>query len=137
MSGNVYNVLVRNMHFQGAMFAGRIKSGRGRGGNVHNITFEDITLEHTVVGMAISMLYASGGEPAPPFADTTPHIEDVTYRRVSGTAGNAGAFLCLPESQCRGLHMEDVNVTSFLGGFECLRATGDTAGIISPAACFE
>lgn len=32
MSGDVYNVLVRNVHFKEVMFASRIKSGRGRGG---------------------------------------------------------------------------------------------------------
>jgi polygalacturonase len=33
MSGDVYNVTVRNVHFKEALFAVRIKSGRGRGGN--------------------------------------------------------------------------------------------------------
>ncbi len=32
MSGDVYNIMVRNMHFKEVMFASRIKSGRGRGG---------------------------------------------------------------------------------------------------------
>jgi polygalacturonase len=34
MSGGVYNVMVRNVKFKGALFAGRIKSGRGRGGKL-------------------------------------------------------------------------------------------------------
>ena len=89
------------------------------------------------MGLAISMLYASGGEEAPPQAPTTPHVENISYKRVSGTAGNAGAFLCLPESECKGLHLEDVNITSFIGGFECFRAAGTTAGSVSPDACFK
>lgn len=105
-------------------------------GKVHNVTFEDITLDHAVMGLAISMLYASGGEEAPPLAPTTPHIENISYKRISGTAGNAGAFLCLPESECKGLHLEDVNITSFIGGFECFRAAGTTAGSVSPDVCF-
>jgi polygalacturonase len=32
MSGDVYNVTVRNVHFKESLFAVRIKSGRGRGG---------------------------------------------------------------------------------------------------------
>lgn len=32
MSGDIYNVTVRNMHFKESLFAIRIKSGRGRGG---------------------------------------------------------------------------------------------------------
>jgi hypothetical protein len=104
-------------------------------GKVYNCTFEDLTLDRAVMGVAISMVYASG-EPAPPHSETTPHIEDLTYRRITGTAGNAGAFLCLPESQCRGLTLEDVNITSFLGGFECFRAQGSTSGVVVPDACF-
>jgi hypothetical protein len=102
---------------------------------VSNCTFEDLTLEHNVMGLAISMLYAEG-EPAPPASETTPHIENLQYTRISGTAGTAGAFLCLPESQCRGLALTDVNITSFLGGFECFRAQGSTSGVVIPDACF-
>lgn len=104
-------------------------------GKVYNCTFEDLTLEHTVMGLAISLVYAHG-EKAPPTSETTPHIADLTYRRISGTAGNAGAFLCLPEAPCRGLTLTDVNVTSRLGGFECFRAEGSTSGTVTPAACF-
>lgn len=136
MSGDVYNIMVRNLHFKEVMFASRIKSGRGRGGKVYNVTFEDITMDHAVMGLAISMLYASGGQRAPPTNETTPHIENISYRRITGTAGNAGAFLCLPESECRGIHLEDVNIDSFLGGFECIRAAGTTAGTVVPSACF-
>ena len=105
-------------------------------GKVYNVTFEDITMDHAVMGLAISMLYASGGQRAPPTNETTPHIENISYRRITGTAGNAGAFLCLPESECRGIHLEDVNIDSFLGGFECIRAAGTTAGTVTPSACF-
>jgi len=105
-------------------------------GKVYNVTFEDITMDHAVMGLAISMLYASGGQRAPPTNETTPHIENISYRRITGTAGNAGAFLCLPESECRGIHLEDVNIDSFLGGFECVRAAGTSAGKVVPSACF-
>jgi hypothetical protein len=103
---------------------------------VRNITFENLELDHAIMGFAITMLYASGGEPAPPQSETTPHIEDIKYINISGTAGNAGAFLCLPESECRGISMTDVNITSFLGGFECFRASGSVSGTVVPDACF-
>lgn len=136
MSGDVYNVTIRNIHFNTTMFAVRIKSGRGRGGKVSNCSFEDLTMEHNVMGLAITMLYAKGDK-APPASETTPHIENIQYSRISGTAGNAGAFLCLPESECRGLSMTDVNITSFLGGFECFRAQGSSSGVMVPDACFD
>lgn len=88
------------------------------------------------MGVAITMLYASGGERAPPQDASTPHIESIFYRRITGTAGNAGAFLCLPESPCRDILLEDVRIDSFLGGFECFRAAGSVVGDVSPEACF-
>lgn len=104
---------------------------------MYDITYEDITLDHTPMGFAITMLYASGGERAPPRNESTPHIESIFYRRVNGTAGNAGAFLCLPEAQCRNLVLEDVTIDSFLGGFECFRAAGSSVGTVTPDACFK
>lgn len=133
MSGNVFNVTIRGTHFQGALFALRIKSGRGRGGLVRDITVEDAILEDMVMGLAITMHYADG-EPAPPNDETTPHIENVFYRNITGSALDAGAFLCLPESACRGITLHDVNIKS-VGGFLCERAFGTTDETVSPDAC--
>ena len=106
-------------------------------GYVRNITYDNLRLEHAVMGVGISMLYAKDGEPAPPNDVSTPHIEDITYSRVQGVAGSAGAFLCLPESECRGIRLEEVNITSPIGGFECFRASGSTSGTVTPEACFD
>ena len=69
MSGDVYDVIIRNAQFHGSLFAVRIKSGRGRGGLVRNITLENAVLDKVASGLVITMHYASGGEPAPPNAD--------------------------------------------------------------------
>lgn len=136
MSGGVYNVTLRDIHYKGALFALRIKSARGRGGLVRNITLEGAVLEDVVMGMAITMHYQDG-EPAPPLDEETPHIEDVTFRNIKGSALDAGTFLCLAESACRGITMEDIDITS-IGGFVCERAfgTADDANV-SPQACFR
>lgn len=87
------------------------------------------------MGLAISMTYAKG-DPAPPNSDTTPHIENITYDNITGTSGTAGAFICLPESECRNLHMNNINITSFIGDFECFRVQGTSTGENSPNPCF-
>lgn len=133
MSGGVYNVTLQDVHFKGALFALRIKSARGRGGLVRDISVRDIVLEDVAMGLALTMRYADG-DPAPPLDEHTPHFEGVTYANISGTALDAGAFLCLVESACRGIHMENINITS-IGGFICDRAFGTTSGVVIPESC--
>ena len=115
MSGDVYNVTIRDVEFVGSLFAVRIKSGRGRGGLVRDITVENARLTKVASGLVITMHYASGGEPAPPAAESTPHIENIVYRNISGSVISPGVFACLPESACRGLYLEDVRLTSPMG----------------------
>ena len=136
MSGGVYNVVVRNVHFRGSEFATRIKSARGRGGVVQNITFENLTFDNNVMGVAINMNY-SHDDPAPPLDERTPHVKNIVYRNISGRALTAGVFEGLAESAVTDILLEDVNISAAVGGFECYRAKGGTAGnFVIPDACF-
>ena len=105
-----------------------------RAGVVRNVTFEDLTIDGAEDVTVITMHYSSN-DPAPPVDERTPHVEDITFRRITATrALNAGTFACLPESSCRGLLLEDVSVDS-VGGFQCIRAEGQAAGAVAPASC--
>lgn len=137
MSGGVYNIMVRGVTFKGALFSSRIKSARGRGGYVRNVTFEDIVMLDNIVGPGISMFYADG-EPLAPNDPGTPHISDVTYRTHSGNALTAGAFLCLPEAPCKNILMDGINISSRIGGFECVSAFGSSVGtVMVPDSCLK
>lgn len=136
MSGDVYNIMVRGVAFHGSKFAARIKSGRGRGGQVYNVTFEDLTFEQNEMGFAITMHYSSE-PPAPPRDITTPHIRDITFRRITGSALTAGALMCLEEAPCHGILFEDINISSKVGGLECIRAFGESKGDVYPASCLK
>eukprot|EP01038_Epipyxis_sp_PR26KG_P008835 gene8835-11926_t len=135
MSGDVYNVIVRDVRFTGSLFTTRIKSARGRGGKVFNVTFEDLSLDYAIMGLAINLKYGDGNA-STPASDTTPHIDNINYRRIKGSATTAGAFICLPESVCRGITMEDVIISSTIGGFECFRVSGNSTGTVKPPSCF-
>ena len=137
MSGGVYNVMVRGVSFKGGLYSSRIKSARGRGGYVRNITFEDLALTDNVIGPSINMYYADGA-PLSPTDPGTPHIYDITYRRHSGTALTAGAFLCLPEAPCRNIIFDDFNISSRVGGLECINAFGESLGeVMIPDSCLK
>jgi hypothetical protein len=112
MSGGVYNVTVKNTVFKGSEFALRIKSARGRGGRVSGVTVEDCTLIGvTQAALAFNMDYGSN-PPSPSSSPLTPHVGNVSFVRVNGTAlGFAGWLRCLPEAPCFGIRLEDVNIS--------------------------
>ena len=124
----------RNIEFNVALFASRIKSSRGRGGKVYNITFQDLILKDTITGLAITMYY-SNEDFAPPLDISTPHIYDINYQNITGNVLTAGIFGCLPESECRSLTVQDINLYGIIGGFECFRAKGNQIGTVIPESC--
>lgn len=137
MSGGVYNVMVRGVSFKGALYSTRIKSARGRGGYVRNITFEDLTLTENVIGPSINMYYADG-EALSPADPGTPHIYDITYRRHSGSALTGGVLLCLPEAPCKNIIFDNFNISSRIGGLECVSAYGESVGdVMIPESCLK
>jgi polygalacturonase len=150
MSGGVYNIFVKGVTFNSSLFATRIKSGRGRGGYVRNVTFEDLTLHMVPSGVVITTKYANpDNNITRPRDETTPHISDITYRRITGTVANAGIFRCLPEAPCTGITLEDINLTApSLGGidrdkvvildFACAFVSGNVGDAVVPdASCID
>lgn len=134
MSGGVYNITIRNVHFHAAKFAVRVKSGRERGGEVRDVTAENLCFDKMEMGVMINMHYGDG-EAAGPNDEGTPHVHDITLRNISGNALDAGFFECLPESTCHNIALDNVNIT-YKGGFQCYHASGITNGVVIPDACF-
>lgn len=136
MSGNVYNVMVKGVTFKGSLFSSRIKTARGRGGFVKNITFQDLVLTDCAMGPSINMYYSGNDHNMAPFNDiTTPHISNIHYLDHRGSAIVPGAFFCLPESPCMNIEMNNVNISSIGKKFECINAHGNSTGIIVPESC--
>ena len=137
MSGGVYNVLVKGVSFAGSLYSTRIKSARGRGGYVRNITFEDLTLSDNVMGPSVNMYY-DDGDKLSPTDPGTPHISGITYRNHNGNAITGGVFLCLPEAPCTDITLENINLTTRVAGFECINAFGETGGdVVYPESCLR
>ncbi len=134
--GGVRNVTVRNCTFEGTENGLRIKSNRGRGGRVENISYRDITMKN--VNPAITLTCAYGGTSAgdaahssAPKNDTAKAVDETTpvYRniRISNLKAtcdrDAGIIIGLPESQIADVVLENVEITS-VKGFTIRNAKG-------------
>ena len=111
MSGGVYDVLFQNISGDGMGTGIRIKSERGRGGVIANVTYRDIRLTNTG-GQAVqfTMNYAPGLPPTN--ATATPALRNVTVSGLVSQASKDGWLLDgLPESPLENLTFNNVSIT--------------------------
>lgn len=122
MSGSVRDVTVRRCILVDTDRGLRVKTRRGRGGRVENITLEDCRMERVAMPLVINSFYfcdADGRSDfvqsrAPlPLTDSTPQISGITIRNVvaNDVAIAAAAFYGLPEAPIRDITIENYHVT--------------------------
>ena len=107
MAGSVRRVAVSNCVFQDIERGIRIKSTRGRGGVVEDVQVSNIVvrnLKHEAI--AIDLFYTAA--PPEPVSERTPHVRNIHYSGITGTARKAGTLLGLEEAR-----VEDVSITDF------------------------
>ncbi len=80
MSGGVRNVLFERIQMKGADVGIRIKSQRGRGGFVENITYRDIDMDGVSTAIQVTMNYNHGLTPTN--ATATPVFRDILVQNV-------------------------------------------------------
>lgn len=142
-SGGVKRVLVENNSFVGSMYGFRIKTARGRGGEVSDITFRNNRMTDVDVPLVFSSYYAyrpmdrreaerqaaptgfvlgnqiwpGEDDPAMPFAhDKTPRITNIVIDGLQATGAEwAGVATGLPESPISGLVLRNVRVEAGKG----------------------
>ncbi|KAA0158576.1 hypothetical protein FNF27_08279 [Cafeteria roenbergensis] len=135
-SGNVTDVRIQRVTMTGTQRGVRVKSGKGRGGVVANILYEDMQLQGVGTPVSISQLYTKPTSPGP-----APEFRSITVRNltsVDSPAGSgAGEVSCLPESPCDSgfsfLHMH----VSTSGKWTCSNADVSSTDVspVMPAAC--
>ena len=143
-NGGVSNLRVQRCIFKNLASGIRIKSSRGRGGLVENISYSDIIMQNVKVPISISSYYEdSAKEEAPqPMTDTTPIFRNIRIKNVKATSPygivdivdritdfvyyfyayhavlephNAGAIIGLPESPVTNVVMENVHISALTG----------------------
>jgi len=123
-SGGVRNMLVHRCTFEGTETGVRMKSGRGRGGVVENLTYEDLTLKNVGVAISITSYYADStidaallDDKPQPVTATTPIWRNITIRNLTATGGtvNAGLIASLPEVPAENITLENVKIQAPTG----------------------
>jgi polygalacturonase len=115
----VRNMTVQRCTFDGTDAGVRLKSRRGRGGLVENITYTDLTMRN--VGQAIVITSYYYGLPKPGMHDQTeavnadtPIWHNILVRNVVATGGtkDAGLIIGLPEMPAREIILENVSIAA-------------------------
>ncbi|HUI08307.1 MAG TPA: glycoside hydrolase family 28 protein [Verrucomicrobiae bacterium] len=135
--GGVRNVTVRNCVFENTENGLRIKSRRGKGGVVENISYSDITMKNVDPAITLSCNYGGtsagdavqGSAPKPdapqPVTDTTPIFRNIRISNVTATCErSAGIIEGLPESSISNVVLENVRITAATTGLEIVDAKG-------------
>jgi polygalacturonase len=117
-AGGVRNVRVERVTFQGTRQGIRIKSARGRGNDIGDIVYRDITMKDVETPIQITDYYTGfvRDDAGQPMTEHTPKFHDIVIENLVATgAKEAGVVMGLPESPVRGLVMKNVRISAATG----------------------
>jgi len=117
-AGGVRNVKVERVKFQGTRQGIRIKSARGRGNDIGNFSFRDITMSGVETPIQITNYYTGGmkGDTAHPVTEHTPRFHDIVIENVTATGAKRAAVIYgLPESPVKHVVLKNVHITAEAG----------------------
>jgi polygalacturonase len=114
----VKNMVVKNVVFRGTTNGIRIKSLQGRGGEIHNITYSDITMSSVSLPIIISFTYSdkNKNDSKDKIQEGMPSLQDVSFINMKiKYASNAGSLIGLPDSMLENIKFENVDISSNTG----------------------
>ncbi len=121
--GGVRHLVVKNCRFDGTENGLRIKSRRGKGGTVQDVSYSDITMTNVHPAISIACYYQDSSQakypkddPVQPMTDTTPIFRNIRIANVTATSTkDAGLIVGLPESVVTNVLLENVHITAETG----------------------
>ena len=116
--GGVRNLTVRNCIFKDTVSGLRIKSYRGRGGLVENITYSDIKMTDVKIPINITSYYPKipKEDTAQPMTAETPIYRDIRISNLRATSPQSAGFIVgLPECVVSNLTLENVQISAPAG----------------------
>ena len=118
-AAGISNITVRDCLFDGTDRGIRIKTRRGRGGRIENLTFTQLTMRDNLCPLAINMYYRCGSQDpsaflldAQPVVETTPSIGKIRIEgcRATGVRASAAFIVGLPEAPVTDLLIKDCHL---------------------------
>jgi polygalacturonase len=116
--GGVRNLTVRNCTFKDTVSGLRIKSYRGRGGLVENITYKDIQMWDVKIPIDISSYYPKipKEDTAQPVTPETPIYRNIRIANLTATSPQSAGFIVgLPECVVSNVTLENVHISAPAG----------------------
>jgi len=119
--GGVENITVRNCTFEETTAGIRIKTVRGRGGLIQNITYDHLTMNRVknpveIVDYYPELLQTPTDDPSQPVTPLTPTFAGITIRNMTGAESpNAGTIWGLPEMPISGITFTNVHISAAKG----------------------
>lgn len=117
-AGGVRNVTVERVTFEGTRQGIRIKSARGRGNDMGNFVYRDITMKDVETPIQITAYYTgkTNSETPQPVTEHTPRFHDITIEHLKATGAKQAAVIeGLPESPIKHLVLRDVHINAQKG----------------------
>lgn len=136
-AGGVRNVTVERVTFHGTRQGIRIKSARGRGNDIGNFTYRDITMEDVETPIQITAYYTghSNSDTAQPITEHTPRFHDIDIENLTATGAKQAALIMgLPESPIENLTLKNVHISAAKGMFIQHAHIAESNVIITPAS---
>lgn len=125
--GGIHRIQVSNCCFDGTDRGIRIKTRRGRAGEISDLFFRDVTVHGALCPLTINMYYVCGTDDSTvfslerqPVTELTPSVKDVTVQGlVADGIRSMGAFIVgLPERPVKHLVLQDCTFALVSDGLE-------------------
>jgi len=132
----VNNVTIENVNFTNILYGFRIKTGRDRGGQIHDISVNHFEMTGGGWPLAIDSYYSAIGPdprgPAQPITPTTPHVHDITIQDLVATGATGQSYIQgLPESCIHNVMLNGVRIQTSGLGIDLLHMTGTFTNVTS------
>lgn len=113
MSGGVRNVTIRRCRVSGCSAGVRIKTRRGRGGDVQNVHVSDCVISRTKAALLIDTQYKwTEGLDAIPGPAGIPLLRNFRFRDITGEGNKAALVMVgMPERPIEGIRLQNIALT--------------------------
>ena len=138
----VNNVTIENVYYTYTSFGIRIKSARDRGGQIYDITAENLVMNAVYWPFSITDYYPGDTgpteppyDPAQPITATTPYVHDITIQNVVATGATVQSDIVgLPESCIHNVTLNNVSIQTSGPGIDLRHMTGNFINVTSTPA---